>query len=83
MAAIIIEYYCFTCVQFEPFLQIFISNKLLKLIINKVKYARMNERIEIVSPLEGYMEVEQCNFIDLFIEPKMKESHDLGHPFTL
>lgn len=45
-------------------------NRLLKLIINKVKYVRVNERIEVTSPLEGYYEVEQGDFVDLSIYPK-------------
>jgi site-specific DNA recombinase len=45
-------------------------NRLLKLIINKVHYARVNDRITITSPLEGYMEVENGDFVDLSIEQK-------------
>lgn len=45
-------------------------NRILKLIINKVHYERVNERITITSPLEGYMEVEQGNFVDLSIDSK-------------
>ena len=45
-------------------------NRILKLIINKVYYARVSEKVTITSPLEGYMEVEQGDFVDLFIESK-------------
>lgn len=45
-------------------------NRILKLIINKVHYDRLNERVIITSPLENYMEVEQGDFVDLFIEAK-------------
>jgi hypothetical protein len=45
-------------------------NHILKLIINKVYYARVDEKVIITSLLEGYMEVEQGDFVDLFIESK-------------
>jgi site-specific DNA recombinase len=45
-------------------------NRILKLIINKIHYARVDEKVTITSPLEGYMEIEQGNFVDLFIESK-------------
>ncbi|MCM3705197.1 MULTISPECIES: recombinase family protein [Cytobacillus] len=45
-------------------------NRILKLIINKVYYARVDEKVTITSPLEGYTEVEQGDFVDLFIESK-------------
>lgn len=45
-------------------------NRLLKLIINKVYYARVDAKVTITSPLEGYIEVEQGDFVELSIEPK-------------
>ncbi|MCQ6278146.1 recombinase family protein [Bacillus sp. EB600] len=45
-------------------------NRILKLIINKIHYARVNEKVTITSPLEGYMEIEQGDFVELRIESK-------------
>ncbi|MBT2656707.1 recombinase family protein [Bacillus sp. ISL-18] len=45
-------------------------NRILKLIINKIHYARVDEKVTITSPLEGYMDVEQGDFVELSIESK-------------
>lgn len=45
-------------------------NRLLKMIINKIHYARVDEKAVITSPIEGYMEVEQGDFVDVVIVPK-------------
>ncbi|WP_180247488.1 recombinase family protein [Bacillus sp. AFS031507] len=45
-------------------------NRLLKLIINKVLYSRVEKKVIITSPLEGNMEVVQGDYIELFIDSK-------------